>query len=193
MVNTPEMRFQVDESRKFAVGRGGARPARRRTAPTSTAPTARGSTPPTAGGCCAPRTPRTCSSPAPRRRTRPASTGWSPRSTSSSPCPASSAGRRRGTERRCAPSSTPKRLCSRLAWVGGRGRRLHPGRLARRRAAEPSACSPSSCPTSAMIVSRTRRFRAGAHRPLVDPDRRRRDPRAGPRARRLTGFSRQPD
>jgi phosphomannomutase len=70
MINTPEMRFQVDEARKFPVveevlERLAA------TAPKSTAPTAPGSAPPTAGGFCAPPTPRTSSSPAPRRRNRP--------------------------------------------------------------------------------------------------------------------------
>ncbi len=64
MINTPEMRFQVDESRKFAVidevkqRLVGQRRAR------STRPTACASPRPTAGGCCAPRTRRTCWSPA---------------------------------------------------------------------------------------------------------------------------------
>ena len=81
---TPEMRFQVDEVRKFADRRGSPRPARRATAPRSTRPTAYGSVPPTAGGCCAHRTRRTCWSPGPRRRTRPASSASLPRSTTSS-------------------------------------------------------------------------------------------------------------
>ncbi len=65
VVNSPEMRFQVDERaassrpcRKCSTGleQDGAKvdPHRRRPA----------STPPTAGGCCAPPTPRTCWSPA---------------------------------------------------------------------------------------------------------------------------------
>ena len=70
MINTPEMRFQVDESRKFPVVEE-VLERLSRAAPRSTAPTAPGSAPPTAGGCCAPPTPRTSSSPAPRRRTRP--------------------------------------------------------------------------------------------------------------------------
>ena len=67
-VATPELRFQVDESRKFAVDRRSRRRASPPKAPRSTRPTACASRPPTAGGCCAPRTPRTCSSPAPRRK-----------------------------------------------------------------------------------------------------------------------------
>jgi phosphomannomutase len=57
-VATPELRFPVDESRKFAViGERASRPT-------------------TAGGCSVRRTPRTCWWHAPRRRTRPASSGW---------------------------------------------------------------------------------------------------------------------
>src|SRR5687768_9865311 len=76
MINTPEMRFQVDESRKFPVveevlERLAA------AAPRSTAPTAPGSAPPTAGGFCAPPTRRTSSSPEPRPGTRPGSSASS--------------------------------------------------------------------------------------------------------------------
>src|SRR5690242_13329204 len=67
-------------------------------APRSTEPTARGSTPPTAGGCCAPRTRRTCWSRVPNRRARQGSSGWSGRSTTSSPDQASRAARKRATD-----------------------------------------------------------------------------------------------
>ena len=77
-------------------GRRGARPARRRGRGGRPHRRRPGQHAPTAGGCCAPRTPRTCSSPAPRRRTRPGSTAWSPRSTSSSLCPASTRGPQAG-------------------------------------------------------------------------------------------------
>ena len=70
-VTTPEMRFQVDESRKFAVieevrdrlvrGRREGRRHRRRA----------GQHAATAGGCCARRTRRTCWSRAPKPRIRP--------------------------------------------------------------------------------------------------------------------------
>ena len=88
---TPELRFQVDEVRKFAIveevrdrlSENGAR---------STPPTACASARKTAGGCCVPSNTRTSSSPAPKRRISPgldrASSG---RSTSSSPLQASSA------------------------------------------------------------------------------------------------------
>ncbi len=78
--------------------RGSARAPRPRAAPRSTAPTAPGSAPPTAGGCFAPPTPRTSSSPAPRRRTERGSSAWSPRSTSSSLCPASNGASRSPTD-----------------------------------------------------------------------------------------------
>ena len=92
-VATPEMRFPVDEPRKFAVVEevlAACPPTARR----STRPTARGSTPPTAGGCCAHRTRRTCWSPGPRPGTKPASSGWSRRSTSSWRSPGWSATKR---------------------------------------------------------------------------------------------------
>ena len=79
---TPELRFQVEESRKFAIieevrdrlaGDG---------AKVDATDGVRVSTP-TAGGCCARPTPRTCSSRVPRLRTKAASTASSRRSTSS--------------------------------------------------------------------------------------------------------------
>jgi phosphomannomutase len=97
MRNTPELRFQVDESRKFAA----IEEVKRRLIGTDAQVDATDGvrvTTPTAGGCCAPRTPRTCSSPAPRATPTRASPGCSRRSTSSSKPRGSSAAPRRRTD-----------------------------------------------------------------------------------------------
>ena len=71
MINTPEMRFQVDESRKFPKYWRGFRPAARK----SMTPTVRGSIPKMAGGCSAPATPRMCWSRGPKPSRMTGSTG----------------------------------------------------------------------------------------------------------------------
>jgi phosphomannomutase len=68
LVNTPEMRFQVDETRKSSSGC-------QRLARMSMPPTVCASQPQTAGGCCALRTRRTCWLRARRVRIRPDLTG----------------------------------------------------------------------------------------------------------------------
>jgi hypothetical protein len=73
LVNTPELRFQVDESRKFAVIETKSVIGFRQLARMSMPRMACAFPPPTAGGCCAHRTPRTCSLRAPKAMIR---LGW---------------------------------------------------------------------------------------------------------------------
>ena len=72
VVNTPELRFDCAEDRKFEVVREVAERLKA-SGEKSPTPTACASTPPTAGGSCAPPTPRRSWSPAPNQTPTPAS------------------------------------------------------------------------------------------------------------------------